>query len=152
MQIEEIINILQDKYSGIVLREIYGEKALFYNPHNYFKNGVYFCTIKETDGPNDNISKLNREGIYRLSCSIDYICYERLFGKKPSRPKRGEYVKIGCDIKFECLNIIMPHPIYAYLYWICINSPNKEKFYEFLEFIDISYNKAKSKYDKKFRI
>lgn len=154
IKVEEIINIIQNKYDGIILKDAYKEKTFFFNPDNRLKNGVYFCTIKENDGPNDKSSKLYRENIYRISCSIDIDSYEKLFGKKPKRASKGKTVILdnSLNIKFDDINVIMPHPIYAWMGWISINSPSENKFIEFLNFIDISYKKSKEKYAKKFVI
>lgn len=35
----------------------------------------------------------------------------------------------------------MPHPIYAWMYWICINSPETDTLDEFHKLIHYSYEK-----------
>ncbi len=57
---EEIINLINNKYSGLVVNKNWGETSFFYNPDNSLLRGTYFMTIKEKDGKNDSSSKLNR--------------------------------------------------------------------------------------------
>ncbi len=52
LEAKKITDIIQKRYTGIVCKKSYGETAFFYNPEGLLKNGVYFCTIKENDGPN----------------------------------------------------------------------------------------------------
>jgi hypothetical protein len=52
------------------VKSSWGETSFFYNPGQLFPYGVYFCTIKEKDGANDQSSNLARDGIYRFSIGL----------------------------------------------------------------------------------
>lgn len=147
MNIHEVKQLISDRYEGAIEKKAYGETTYFYNPELKLKNGVYVCTIKEQDGPNDRASQLNREGIYRISTGLSKQEYEKLFGTVPKRPKKGEVVEL--PFRFDVLNVIMPHPVYSWMSWVCVNSPDEECFERFLECIDISYDLAKVKYKKR---
>lgn len=143
----KIILTLSNRYTGIVVKQAYSEKTFFYNPDNKLKNGIYVCTIKEDDGPNDTSAKLSREGVYRISCGLTAHGYSARFGDKPKRAEKGYCVNL--PIVFDELNTIMPHPIYAWMNWVCVNSPQEDIFQTFLELVDISYNKAIKSYNAK---
>ncbi len=122
---------------------------MFYNPQKMLPHGVYFCTIKHNDGDNDKASMLYREGIYRVAIGLGRRNYTDLFGPKPMRPAKGCAVDTGHD--FTMPNMLMPHPIYAWMYWGQILSPSSERFEEILPLIEEAYLDATVKFDKKIK-
>ncbi len=64
MSPNQIIEEIVRRLPGVVPKSSWGETSLFYNPGKLLPNGVYFCTIKDHDGENDQSSNLNREGIF----------------------------------------------------------------------------------------
>lgn len=144
---QELTRLILDRYSGLICKNAYRETTFFYNPDQLLPNGVYVCTIKSEDGPNDKASQLNRTGVYRLSCGLPADKYCDLFGAKPKRPAKGQIVDLPID--FTTLDQIIPHPIYAWMGWVCINNPSKETLSRFLKLMDFSYEKAKQAYIKK---
>lgn len=134
-------------YKGLIVTKAYREKSFFYNPDKSLPRGIYFATIKESDGPNDRASKLDREGIYRFSIGVGKKQYQEMFGNIPKRPSKGNIVKL--DFDFSRLNEMMPHPIYAWMGWICINNPTSENLERLKFLLDISYKNVLNKYSKK---
>ncbi len=147
INVEDIEKKIIEGYDGVVCKKTYGETTFFYNPGNVLKNGVYFCTIKENDGPNDKSSKLCRDGVYRISTGITKNKYIELFGEVPTRPVKGGIIDFDAD--FSVCDVILPHPIYGWMSWVSLNSPSKLVFEEYLELIDISYEKAINKFKKR---
>ena len=148
MQIDEIENIILSRYNGVKIKDAYAERSLFYNPENKLPNGVYFVTIKNRDGKNDVNSKLNRENVFRVSFPLTPRSYKSIFGEKPSRPKKGGIVDL--DIDFMTLGKLMPHPIYAWMNFVCINKPEPavwEK--DIIPLLDETYKMVKQKFKKK---
>ena len=122
---------------------------MFYNPGNLLPNGVYFCTIKEHDGANDTSSNLDRHNVYRVAIGVGPTSYTRLFGPRPARPSKGGIVATGDD--FAILNVLMPHPIYAWMGWAQILSPTVETYAEVFPLIADAHGLAVTKFDKKTR-
>jgi hypothetical protein len=143
MNVQEIISEIKSRYKDIVVKETWGETSFFYNPGNRLPNGVYFTTLKEKDGENDSASNLNRERVFRLSIGVGKDKYVEIFGPKPPRPAKGKAVELNYD--FTELNKLSPHPVYAWMGWVCILSPSKESFDKALPLIDIAYNRATKK-------
>jgi hypothetical protein len=143
----ELENWILEKYKGIVVTNAYRERSFFYNPEYSLPKGIYFATIKESDGPNDRASKLDREGIYRFSIGVGKKQYQEMFGEIPKRPAKGNIV--GLDLDFSTLNEIMPHPIYAWMGWICILNPKLEIIESIKNLLDISYLNCLMKYKRK---
>lgn len=144
---QELTRLILDRYEGLICKEAYRETTFFYNPDQLLPNGIYVCTIKSEDGPNDKASQLNRAGVYRLSCGLPPDKYCELFGAKPKRPAKGQIVDLDTD--FTVLDQIIPHPIYAWMGWVCVNNPEEETLRRFLALMDFSYEKAKRAYIKK---
>ena len=144
---EEIIETLPKQYSGLVLSESWGETGLFYNPDRKLKRGVYFLTVKEKDGANDSASNLDRDGIYRVNIGITKETFQKLFTTIPARPKAGGIVDM--DFDFTAKDIIMPHPVYGWMRWICVLNPSPKTYQNLRPLLDESYQLVLQKYASK---
>lgn len=147
MTSENILSYCLENLEGTVLVDSWGEKGIFYNPQNKLKRGVYILTVKEKDGENDQSSNLNRDGIYRVNLGVRKSTFIKLFNKIPNRPEKGKTVEMKYD--FSSIDKIIPHPVYAWMSWICCLNPSEKTFEELKPFITESYLYAKEKYKKK---
>ena len=147
MEPEEILNHITKRYPDTVVLSAWGEKAVFYNPKNKLKRGVYFATVKEKDGVHDKASNLNRPNVYRLSIGIPRDVYLQMFKRVPMRPHKGGVVETGND--FTSLDVFLPHPVYAWMGWITINNPSEGRLTEILMLMDKAIEKAKKSYKKR---
>ncbi|MEE9327021.1 MAG: DUF6194 family protein [Cocleimonas sp.] len=144
---DDIIKIITSQLEDVKPKSSWGETSLFYNPQNKLPNGVYFCAIKEKDGGNDKSSDLSRKNIFRLSIGIPKNDYIAEFGDKPKPPEKGGIVTTGHD--FTQVDVLMPHPIYAWMSWVCILSPSRNNFENILPLINKAHANAMIKFDKK---
>ncbi len=144
---EEIIQYICSNLSGVVPKASWGETSLFYNPGRVLPNGVYFCTLKQHNGENDQASNLEREGVFRVAIGLNPKTYVRLFGQKPARPSKGGIV--ATDHDFTKLNELMPHPIYAWMCWAQILCPSCHQFESIFPLIEEAYQDAARKFEKK---
>jgi Family of unknown function (DUF6194) len=144
---EETIQYICNKLSGVVPKASWGETSLFYNPDRVLPNGVYFCTIKQNNGENDKASNLDRERVFRVAIGLNPKTYVRLFGQKPVRPSKGGIVATGHD--FTKLDELMPHPVYAWMFWAQILSPSRDKFEHVFPLIEEAHHEAVKKFEKK---
>ena len=147
MNATQLENWILDNYKGVIVKDAYRERSFFYNPDGSLPKGIYFATIKESDGPNDKASNLNRDGIYRLSIGVGKMQYQHLFGEIPKRPAKGNIVEL--DFDFTITGIVLPHPIYAWLGWVSINNPDNKNLELVKHLLDISYRNALAKFSKK---
>ena len=111
--------------------------------------GIYVLTFKEKDGPNDNASAIDRDGIYRVNLGVSKARFRSLFGSIPTRPHAGSVVATGHD--FTNVNTIMPHPVYGWMSWICVLNPQRETFDRLKPLIEESVGLANEKYVRKVR-
>ena len=150
MKIEDIENRILSRYDGIKIKDAYAERSLFYNPEHRLPNGIYFVTIKNRDGKNDSSSNLNRDDVFRVSFQLSSQNYKNMFGEKPSRPAKGDTVNL--DIDFKNLGILMLHPVYAWMNFVCINNPDLQYWESvIIPLLDHSYEIVQHKFIKKVR-
>lgn len=144
---DHILSWCLSNLEDVVLAESWGERGIFYNPGKTLKRGIYVLTIKEKDGEHDKASQLNRENVYRVNVGLRKVTFITLFGTVPKRPAAGKVVAM--DMDFTALNRILPHPVYAWMGWICVLNPSEKTFEEFKLLIQESYEFAKEKYSKR---
>lgn len=146
---EEIIAAINDRFEGLAPKASWGETSLFYNPGRVLPNGVYFCTVKDHDGANDTASKLDRSGVFRLALGLPVAQYEALFGPRPQRPAKGETVATGHD--FTALDVLMPHPVYAWMGWAQILNPSRASFEQLQPMLDAAHRAVVGKFQRTLR-
>jgi hypothetical protein len=143
LSVPSIVEWIRQRFEGVVIKEAYSELTLFYNPNYALPNGVYFLTIKEKDGPNDKSSRLDREGVFRISFKPDPMTYQKQFGDKP---RRSENAVAGTATDYSLLDTWLPHPIYAWMGWTMILNPSKNSLNELYPHIEESYLQAKQRF------
>jgi hypothetical protein len=80
-------------------------------------NKFPFATIVTKDNEFDSASNLDRPGVFRLNVGA---------GKETFRALFGEQEPAGTD--FTALDKLMPHPVYAKMYWVCVLNPSDKTF------------------------
>lgn len=144
---EQILQYCLENLNGTVLTESWGEKGIFYNPNGKLKRGVYVLTVKEKDGDNDKGSNLDRASVYRVNLGVRKNTFTEMFGSVPTRPPKGGVVDMPYD--FTEIDKIIPHPVYAWMSWICVLNPSEETFEKLKPLIKEAYEYAKEKYEKR---
>lgn len=150
MRPQQIIDAIVAQFDGVVPKGSWGETSLFYNPGRALPNGVYFCTIKQQDGPNDQASQLSRPGVFRLSIGLSRKTYEALFGVRPQRPPKGGVVDLPFD--FAALDVLTPHPVYGWMGWVQVLNPGGAHFAELQPLLREAYGLAVKKFEKKISV
>jgi hypothetical protein len=142
---DDVLAAPTTRFAGLVPKATWGETSLFYNPDGVLPNGVYFCTVKEHDGANDRASQLDRPGVFRLAVGLPPGRYEQMFGPRPARPPKGGVVLTADD--FTATDVLMPHPVYAWMGWVQVLSPSAATFAEMQQLLADAYALAVEKYD-----
>ncbi|PLC01867.1 hypothetical protein CY658_30535 [Variovorax sp. RO1] len=80
-------------------------------------NKFPFATIVTKDNDFDSASNLNRPGVFRLNVGVGKETFRALFGDaEPS------------GIDYTALDRLMPHPVYAKMYWVSVINPSAATF------------------------
>ena len=86
-----------------------------------------FATIVTKDyGDFDNLSRLDREGVFRLNIGVSEATFARLFGD-------------GRTHDFGALDTLIPHPVYAAQHWVSVLNPSEETFANLKPLLDEAY-------------
>jgi Family of unknown function (DUF6194) len=149
MNEEDVSQYIQATFSGVKPTAAWGETSFFYNPGNALPRGVYFATLKNKDGANDQASNLSREGIFRLNLGLSKNTYQSLLGPIPGRPPAGGIVQTGHD--FSALDILLPHPVYAWMGWACALNPSESTFAHIKPLLAEAYQLAVGKFDNRVK-
>ena len=80
-----------------------------------------FATIVEHDVPGfDELSRLDRPGVYRLNVQLGRAEFERRFGYPPT-----ELPQHLTRYDFTEPGVVLPHPCYGTYGWGCVVSPDR---------------------------
>ena len=150
MEAQDWEDYIVSKYEGVVLKSAYRERSFFYNPGKVLPHGVYFSTIKESDGPNDAFSNLDREDVFRISIGLGKKKYQQIFGGVPKRAAKGESPVAGLW-DFHQLDLLTPHPVYAWMGWVCILNPGPLHQRVVKTMIEDSFDMAVAKFNAKIQ-
>jgi hypothetical protein len=83
-----------------------------------------FATIVTKDyGEFDNLSQLDRPGVFRLNIGVSRETFQTLFGYLPGK-KSAE----NAEYDYAALDTVMPHPVYAPQSFVCVLNPSPETF------------------------
>ncbi|MFC0677373.1 DUF6194 family protein [Lysobacter korlensis] len=137
------------RYDGLSVVDAWGERSLFHNPGGVLPRGIYFATIKQRDGANDRASGLDRDGVFRVNTGVSRRTYERLLGAVPTRPDKGGVVSTGHD--FQQLDVLMPHPVYAWMGWVCVLNPSVRTWHALAPLFDEAHALAQVKFARRVR-
>jgi hypothetical protein len=91
----------------------WGDVFFYFAPDGEVPGGQPFATLVTKDYPDDRASRLDREGVFRLSISPAK--------GRPRREADGEHGSRTADPSE--LDVVMPHPIYGTLGWVAVNNP-----------------------------
>ena len=99
-----------------------------------------FATIASNGNEYEQISKLDRPGVYRLNIGLSRETFQALFGK-------GKIDLSPYD--FTALDTIMPHPEYSSQHFICVLSPSEATFERIRPMLAEAYGVAKKRYERR---
>jgi hypothetical protein len=150
MDESSITHYINDAFTSIYPVAAWGETSFFYNPGKHLPRGIYFATLKNKDGDNDRASDLSRPGVFRLNIGISKASYRTLFGPQPARPAAGGVVATAHD--FTALDQLLPHPVYAWMSWVCVLNPSLERFETVKLLLAEAHELAVAKFVKKLSV
>ena len=133
MNIDTITQTIAATFPDTYCQEADGDLFFFHGTEEKFP----FATIVTKDNDYDNVSQLDREGVFRLNIGIGKATFQSLFAAVPSQPGIGGYMQSGLD--FTALDTLLPHPVYGSMYWISILNPGKETMPQLLPYFEEAY-------------
>jgi hypothetical protein len=142
-----VAKYITDTFPGVDAVMADGNYFFFYDPDRTTPpdHRFPFATLVTND-QYDQASRLDRPGVFRLDFGVSKATYESLVGAPPAPPARpgaSGVVETGHD--FTVLDQIMPHPIYANMFWLCVLSPGDATFEKVKPFLAEAYDRAGGK-------
>ena len=135
MTIEEIKAYFFSNFKDLTLLE--NDDDLFFMHKNNEK--LPFVTLVTKDNDYDNVSNLNRDRFFRMNFAIDKETFLSKFEGLTDNKKLEAYMNL--DIDFTQQDVIMPHPTYGTMNWVCIVNPSKGSFELIKEHLQTTYRK-----------
>lgn len=119
-----IIEYITGTFENVHVVDADDDSFFFYGPMGE-SNKFPFATLVTKDDY-EKVSKLNRPGVFRLNVGISKASYLSLFGAPPPRPNADGIIDSGYD--YSALDQIMPHPVYANMFWVGVLNPGPATF------------------------
>lgn len=119
-----------DAIRAYLLEAFPGVETTSAHGYDFFFQGadrmMPFVTLALNGNEHEQVSRLDRPGAFRLNVGVGHATYRSMFGQQPKPPEPGGVVATGHD--FAALDVIVPHPHYAYTSWIAVVSPSAPTF------------------------
>ena len=118
MRDDELRRYLTDRFRGTRLLEANGDAFAVHDPHGDLppERQIPWATVVTADlyapdgQPWDVASRLDRSGVFRLNIGLPRAAYREL------GPADGD---------LSALDVLLPHPEYARLGWVCVLNPDR---------------------------
>lgn len=150
----EMSRYIPETFTGVDVVVEGGNSFFFYNPApNLPPDHMFPWATLMVNDINDPFSNLDRPSIYRLNIGVGKATFQRLFGsdQRPASMKdteQGQPVFSGYD--YTALDVVMPHPVYGKMYWVCVLNPSDETFTAAVRpLLDEAYAMACDKFSKR---
>lgn len=148
MNDEAVTQYITETFPGVHTGGAWGDTFFYYNPDAEQPDEIYFASLKTQDDDYDNVSNVNRPGVFRLNIGIGKASYQALFGVQP--PRTGPSGEIDTSRDFTVLDQLLPHPVYGRQYWVCILNPSPATFETVIQpLLAEAYDLAVGKYAKR---
>lgn len=125
-----ISRFITDTFAGVTTATASGSTFFFVGPEQKFP----FATVVTADDAYDNVSNLDRPGVFRLNVGVGKKTFQSLF---PAG---------GADPDYTALDRLMPHPVYGKMYWACVLNPSDKTFREIQPLLTEAYETAARKH------
>lgn len=136
-----ITNYLLEELDGVHVLTDNGNSFFFYDA----ENKIPFVTIV-TNNQHDDASDLDRPSVFRLNIGVSRETYRSMF--ETETPDGREILHTdGHD--FTALDVLMPHPVYGRMYWLCVLNPSEEIFASVKPLLSEAYEIAVKKYQRR---
>jgi len=144
---EAVVEYIKTAFADIEVLEADGNFFFYYSPEHVVPEKTFPFTTLVANDLYDQVSDLDRAGVYRLNVGVSKDTYLGLFGVQPEAPGEAGVVQTGDD--FKALDQVMPHPIYGHLFWLCVLRPGQQTFETIKPLLAEAYQRAVSQYERK---
>jgi hypothetical protein len=94
-----------------------------------------FVTFANSDNDFDDVSKMDREGVFRVNIGVSKETFKSLTSRSDTE-----------DIDYSVLDVFLPHPHYSRQHFVCILNPVDENAEETKRLIVEAHSIAEARY------
>jgi hypothetical protein len=147
-----ILAAVERELPGLVTTTGQGDSFVFYDPDRVTVPEQRFPFLTVVTGDRyDAASNLDRdERTYRVNLGVDRPTYEELLGPAP-RQAVGSEVIAAAGVDYTADDVVLPHPFYAPMHWVCIVNPGEQTRSQLAHMLGTAHDLAKRQYDNRRR-
>lgn len=140
---------IERELSGIVVTSGQGDSFVFYDPDQVTVPDSRFPFLTLVTGDrHDAASNLDRNvQTYRINLGVDRQTYEDLLGPAPRQVAGYEVIDTGFD--YTDLDVVLPHPFYSPMHWVCIVNPAEGTRSRLARLLERSHSLSKRQYNNR---
>lgn len=118
----------------------WGDHFFYYAPDGEVpQNTQPFTTIVTKDYPDDAASRLG-EGRWRVNIHVGRDAFQELTGFSP---------KDAAAVDYAATDVILPHPVYGALGWVCVVNPGDKTAATVLDLVRRAYDDARRRAERR---
>jgi hypothetical protein len=136
MDEEAITHYITSTFDGVETMTNLGYLFFFYGADRMLP----FVTIASSGNEYEQISRLDRPGVFRLNIGVSKPTFQTLFGT--------EKVDVSA-YDFTALDTLMPHPDYAAQSWLCVLNPSDATFQRLRPMLAEAYELAVRRHSRR---
>jgi hypothetical protein len=140
-----VIEYITGTFDGVDLVTSDGNSFFSYNPGRVLPEDHGFLPFATliTNDLNDQVSDLEREGVYWLNIGLKKETFQKLVGTQTPRPDDA------ANYDFTALDQLMPHPVYGQMFWVCVLNPSDATFQAVKPLLEEAYTLTVTKHTKR---
>ncbi|MFV2174395.1 DUF6194 family protein [Actinomadura sp. LOL_016] len=152
MGIEEIIEFVEGFEGVLALKpgpgdgtpEIaWGDAFFYYSPDGTVPTTTQpFATIVTKDYPDDQASRLDRPGAFRVNIAAGRDAFAAWTGRAPREPETGDTDPSAADA-------VIAHPVYGALGWLAVVNPGPRTDAAVRELLGTAHGLARERYRRR---
>ncbi len=141
MDPDEITHYITGTFDGVEV-VVASDDSFFFTDDD---RRLPFATLVTGD-TYDRASHLSRPSVFRLNIGVGKKTYRALFGPQPPRPDADGVVDTDHD--FTALDVVLPHPVYAPQFWVCVLNPGEKTFQAVRPLLGEAYHRSVKRHAK----
>ncbi|MFI8566299.1 DUF6194 family protein [Rhodococcus sp. NPDC078407] len=150
MTLDDIVNLV-GSFEGTVTQRpregdgtpelAWGDVFFYYSPDGTIPTTQPFATIVTKNYPDDELSRLDRTGAFRVNIVAGKQEFEKFLGVPPRDAAHAPQA--------DSDDVIAAHPQYGTAGWMSVVNPSSRTDTNVRELLDAAYNVAKSRYERR---
>jgi hypothetical protein len=147
MDADDMKRYICTAFDGVESSTGSGDYFFYYHPDLTPEDRRFpFATIVTGDHY-DSVSQLDRDGAYRVNIGLSKDGYTALFGSPPTEYDERGVLVTGFD--YTARDTLLPHPIYASQYWVCVVNPGERTSDQVRQLLAEAHRFAARKYSNR---